>query len=121
MADSAALSNQIERQMNRAGKHKKPPFDGVQDGLNLVKGRLFVGEHILVDGCLFEDCEFIDCALGYSGGRPFFLTSNLTNGNMKGLTLEFIGEASNTLLALRAMYRLGMTEFVDRILETIKS
>jgi hypothetical protein len=40
-----------------------------QPPLQRVKGVQFTHQTIVLDGFLFEDCEFIGCNLSYSGGN----------------------------------------------------
>lgn len=76
----------------------------------------FVGQRILVDGNEYIDNIFQNCILVFSAHKPFQMNNNAFHNT----TIEFAGNAANTLALIRALYHGGFREPLDRLFEQIR-
>ena len=61
--------------------------------------KTFSGGEVEIDGEVFENCNFENCSLVYSGGA----TPQFTGCGFGELRVEFRGSANNTVNLLQAM------------------
>lgn len=83
----------------------------------VVKGKKYGEEPVVLDGKIFFDCTFKDSTLLYGGGQlPSFDTCTFDS-----VKYSFIESAGNTMMFLRTLYSIGYKEMVERTFEDIKS
>jgi hypothetical protein len=87
------------------------------DQENVVRGREFTDETVVLDGTEFIGCRLVRCELLYSGGRPFLFE----NTAVEECRLTFVGRAENTIHTLAAMHEFGMRNFVEEMFELIRN
>lgn len=75
----------------------KPPKPRIEAILRHYKGATFQNGTIALDGCAFEDYNFVNCEIVYKGG-PFELVGTIRLENVKW---TFDGAALRTIRLLR--------------------
>lgn len=70
----------------------RPPPEGL---LEVVAGRSFRNERVVLDGRHFRDCELVDCTVQY-GGNPVILETT----RLEGCNFQFEGYAAMTIQLL---------------------
>ncbi len=72
-------------------------------------------ENVTLDGEHFEDCEFRQCRLIYSGGEP----PSLTRCRFEACEWRFEGPAANTLAHMKVVWSAGAKSFVQGLIKEI--
>ncbi len=76
---------------------------------------LFSHETVVLDGAIFEDCEFRECRMVYSGGEaPVF-----THCKFHGCDWKFEDAAARTLAQLKLVWALGGKAPVQALIKEI--
>jgi hypothetical protein len=76
---------------------------------------LFSHETVALDGAVFEDCEFRDCRMVYSGGEaPVF-----SNCKFHSCDWKFEDAAARTLAQLKLVWGLGGKAPVQALIKDI--
>ncbi len=74
-----------------------------EERLDQVLSKLFTDDPIKLDGMHFENCEFHNCVLVFTGRRPV----RLVNCRFTDCHWRFEGPAANTLEFLQVLYDAG--------------
>ena len=83
----------------------------------LAKNKKFRNTSISLDGGTFEDCEFENCELTFSGYIPVQMTGCTFGQNIQW---SFSGPAAITVAFMKALFAMGATELIENILEEIR-
>ena len=76
---------------------------------------VFNHETITLDDEDFADCEFRDCRLVYSGGRP----PSFSSCRFDGCDWKLDGAAANTLALLKVMWGVGAKALVQEKIKEV--
>lgn len=74
------------------------PDDSAERPLNVVEGKTFEKERIVLDGYRYSRCAFLNCEIAYSGGWY-----SLDGCKMSGCRLVFSHAAHRTLQLLQGL------------------
>ncbi len=81
------------------------------------KSEKFENTTVALDGNTFEDCEFVNCILEYSGGKPpKMISCGLTKS-----TFSFSDQAADTVEFMKAMYHGGFKTVIEETFEQIRN
>jgi hypothetical protein len=84
--------------------------------MTLYQDKSFNNQSVDVDGNRYASCEFNNCTLVYGGGAlPQF-----DNCGFHNVSFQFQGAAFSTLKYLNGLYRGGLAEQVDTVLEKVE-
>ena len=83
----------------------------------LMKNKKIRNTSICLDGGTFEGCEFADCELIVSGYLPIHLTGCNFGDNIQW---TFTGPANSTIVFMKALYQMGLTDLVENTFELIR-
>ncbi len=81
------------------------------------KSETFEKTTVQLDGNTFESCEFNNCVLEYSGGKP----PTMSNCGLSGSSFSFTDQAGDTVQFLTAMYHGGFKEVIEQTFEQIRN
>ena len=75
----------------------------------------FNHETVALDGESFSDCEFRDCRMVYSGGKP----PAFSNCRFEGVEWEFDDAAAHTLAHLKLVWSVGGKAQIQAMIKEI--
>ena len=83
----------------------------------LMKNKKIRNTSISLDGGTYENCDFDNCELIFSGYLPVHLSDCVFGSGVKW---SFAGPANNTVAFMRAIYAQGATVLVENTFEQIR-
>ena len=83
----------------------------------LMKNEKIRNTSISLDGGTFENCDFDNCEIVFSGYLPVYL-SGCKFG--PGVKWSFSGPAANAIQFMQAIYAQGATELIENTFEQIR-
>jgi hypothetical protein len=81
----------------------------------MTSGVSYNHETVPLDGEVFDDCEFRDCRLVYSGGEP----PSFTDCRFADCDWRFEGAAQNTLAHMKVVWGAGGKAQIQALIKTI--
>lgn len=85
--------------------------------MDVIVGKTYENETILIDDQRFEDCTFSHCILKYGASGP----GTLIRCTVTNSIYTFVDAAERTLQRLAAMYQNGETTLVEELFNQIRS
>lgn len=80
------------------------------------KDHNFSEETVQLDGNSFENCQFNNCVLEYSGGKP----PSMSNCGLSGSVFSFTDQAADTVQFMKAMYHGGFKVVIEDTFNQIR-
>lgn len=84
--------------------------------MDVIVGKTYENETILIDDQRFEDCSFSHCILKYGASGP----GTMLRCTVRNSTYTFVGAAERTLQRLAAMYQSGEKMLVEELFNQIR-